>query len=176
MKVGKVVSRPPMYISENASVLDAVKMMSENRLYGLVVKNDAEEPIGIVSERSILLRFVPRDKPAKEVQVKAIMRSPIPTVSEDDDVKDVAKFLSDNALTRCGVLDKDDKLVGIITITDLARYISVQSITDVLVSHRNKKYKYICKVCLKGTMEPVFNGAGEITVFKCSNESCGHTE
>jgi len=176
MKVGKVVSRIPMYINENATVLDAVKMMSENKLYGLVVKNDANEPVGLVSERSVILRFVLRDKPARDVQVKTIMRSPIPSVKEEDDVKDVSKFLSDNALTRCGVLDKNKKLVGIITITDLARYLSVQSISDVLVSHRNRKYKYICKVCLEGTMEPVFNGAGEITVFKCSNEKCGHIE
>lgn len=176
MKVGKVVSRAPMSINENATVFEAVKVMSENKLYGLIAKNNEGEPVGIISERSIILRFVLRNKPANEVLVKNIMRSPMPGVKEDDDVKDVAKFLAEHALTRCAVYTESGELIGIVTITDLARYLSVQSLSDVLLSHRNRTSRYTCKVCLKGTMEPVYNGKGEITVFKCSNEKCGHVE
>lgn len=176
MKVGNIVQKNFKTIDQNATVFDAVKMMNENGLYGLLVTNGDNHYVGIISERSIINRFVLRNVPASEVLVKSVMRTPLPRVMGDDDVKDVASFLANSGLSRCAVFDRNDKLLGIITITDLSRHLSVQSVSEVLLSHRSRKFKFRCPVCMLGTMEPVYNAKGEITVFKCNNESCGHME
>lgn len=176
MKVGSLVQKNPKSIDQNATVFDAVKMMYENGLYGLLVTDGDNHYVGIISERSIINRFVLRNVPATEIKVKSVMRTPIPRVMADDDIKDVASFLSSNGLSRCAVFRNEDELAGIITITDLSRHLSVQNVSEVLLSHRSRKFKFRCPACMVGTMEPVYNPRGEITVFKCNNNKCGHME
>jgi CBS domain-containing protein len=174
--VEKILQRNPKTINENSTVFEAVEIMTKNRLYGLLVVNDAGSCVGIISERSIIRRFILRNLPAKDVLVKSVMRNPVPRASPDDDVKDVAEFLASNGLSRCVVFDKDDRVLGIVTITDLSRYLSVESTFNVLFSHKNKEYKMKCKKCLVGFMEPVYNSRNEITVFKCNNKDCNNVE
>lgn len=176
MKIGKIVDRKYMSITEDSSVLSAASVMNNNHVYGLIVKDSSGKSVGMISERTLLRRFIARNEPAEKVLVKSVMRRPLPHVKEDMDIKDVAKYLSDNALTRCAVVDNNGKIIGITTITDLARYLSRETIHEVLLSHRNKEFRYICPRCNTGTMEPVYNHKGEISVFKCSEAECDYRE
>lgn len=176
MKVEKIMNRNFKSINENESVFSAVKVMNDNHIYGLIVRDGEGKEVGLLSERSIIKRFIPRNKKPDEVPVKYVMREPIPKINEEADVKDAALYLSSNGLERCAVVNDGGKVVGIVTLTDLSRYLSKESIMDVLFSHRAKDYVHICPKCGIGTLEPVYNEKGEIRVFRCSNPSCFYEE
>jgi CBS domain-containing protein len=176
MKVEKIMNRNYKSIEENESIFNAVKIMNENKIYGLVVKDKEGKDVGLLSERSIIKRFIPRNKKPDEVPVKFVMREPMPKISMDSDVRDAATYLSNNGLERCAVVDDSGKVAGIITLTDISRYLSKESIIDVLFSHRAKEYVHLCPKCGIGTLEPVYNEKGEIKVFRCSNPSCFYEE
>lgn len=176
MKVERIMNRNFKSINENESVFAAVKIMNDNHIYGLIVKDNDGRDVGLLSERSIIKRFVPRNLKPDEVPVKFVMREPIPKISKDSDVRDVALYLSNNGLERCAVVDESGNVVGIITLTDLSRYLSKESIIDVLFSHRTKDYVHICPRCGIGKLEPIYNEKGEIRVFRCSNPACFYEE
>ncbi|CAC11434.1 conserved hypothetical protein [Thermoplasma acidophilum] len=176
MRVEKIMNSNFKTVNWNTTVFDAVKIMNENHLYGLVVKDDNGNDVGLLSERSIIKRFIPRNKKPDEVPIRLVMRKPIPKVKSDYDVKDVAAYLSENGLERCAVVDDSGRVVGIVTLTDLSRYLSRASITDILLSHRTKDYQHLCPKCGVGVLEPVYNEKGEIKVFRCSNPACDYEE
>ncbi len=176
MKVGKIVDKNIQTISEDATVFDASALMNKNHIYGLMAVDADGKYVGMISERSLLRRFIQRNVKPDSLKVKYIMRHHIPQVSSDFDVKDVAAFLSKNALTRCAVYDKNNNIIGMVTITDLARYLSAESIYQVLFSHKTNEYTYICPKCNSGKLEPVYNDNGEIKFFRCDRGDCGYIE
>ncbi len=176
MKVEKLVDKNFKTINENATVFDAVSEMNKNSLYGLLVVDSSNKYVGLLSERSIIRRFVLRNMRPDQVTVKSVMRRPLPRVSSEDDVKDVAAYLSENGLTRCAVFDSKEKMLGVVTITDLSRYLSAETLHDVLFSHRTKEYRHLCPKCGTGVLRAVYNSKGEITVFQCDNPSCNYVE
>jgi predicted transcriptional regulator len=176
MKVGKIVDKKIYTISQDATVFDATILMNKNHVYGLLAVDSDGKYVGMISERSMLRRFIQRNVKPDSLKVKYSMRHHIPQVPEDFDVKDVAAFLSKNALTRCAVYDANEQIIGIVTITDLARYLSSESIYQVLFSHKSKEYTYICPKCNSGKLEPVYGDEGEIKFFRCNNLDCGYME
>lgn len=162
-------------IRQDATVFDAVRLMIENKTYGLVVVDDKDRHVGLLSERSLIKRFILRDRKPSEVQVAAVMRRPMPAVPLNMSLPKVAEYLVANGLERTTVTD-NGKVVGYVTLTDMARYLSRERIWDVLISHRETEFTYFCPKCGVGQLRPVYGERGEIKVFECNNPSCDYTE
>jgi len=162
-------------IDASASVLDAVKLMNDMRKSGVVVF-DAGKPAGMFTERSILRRFVVTDKKPSAVPVRDVM-APLLKISAEAPVKDAAKLILENSFTRAGVFD-GDKLVGWLTLTDIVRANSKQSIVDSLRrGGRSTKFaddELVCPECRSAVMDKVVGKRGEILRWECPN--CGHEE
>ncbi len=175
LKLSEVMSSNFVTINEDASVFEAVKKMVDNKAYGLVVVDSSDRPVGLLSERSLIKRFILRNKRPDEVQVKKVMRRPLPAVPISVSIQKVAEYLVQHGLERTTVTDKG-KVVGYVTLTDLSRYLSRESIWDVLRSHRIEEFTFFCPKCGVGTLQPAFGANGEIKVFSCTNPNCDYTE
>ena len=175
MKLSEVMSSEFLTIDENASVFDAVRKMVEHKTYGLVVVDSQLRPVGLLSERSLIKRFILRNKRPDEVPVKRVMRRPLPAVPLNISIPRAAEYLVQHGLERTTVTDKD-KVVGYVTLTDLSRYLSRDRIWDVLTAHKTEEFVFFCPRCAIGTLQPVYGDRGEIKVFSCSNAACEYTE
>lgn len=105
-------------VSKNLTVRQAAQVMKEQELPDLVVINEKEEPIGVVTE-SILVREIlanPDINP-DEVTVEKIMKK-IEPVNIDAKLEAVAKYLSENKLPLVPVVE-NKKLVGVLTVSDI---------------------------------------------------------
>jgi signal-transduction protein with cAMP-binding, CBS, and nucleotidyltransferase domain len=156
-----------------ASVLDAAKVMNQKRASGVVVFQEGK-PVGMLTERSILRRFVKLDKRPEEVKVRDVM-TPLMKVSADASVKEAANKILDNGLTRLGVFD-GEKLVGWVTLTDIARDSSKQGILDSLTrqSQAASHDEMICPACRSGIMKKVVGSEDRVIRWECPN--CMHAE
>ncbi|MEM3851713.1 MAG: CBS domain-containing protein [Methanomassiliicoccales archaeon] len=175
MKLEDVMSKSFQTIKDTATVFDAVKLMLDTKTYGLVVVDEQNQPVGLLSERSLIKRFILRNRRPDEVNVRAVMRRPMPAVPLNYSLPKVAQYLVENGLERTTVTD-NGRVVGYITLTDLARYLSRERIWNILLSHRETDFVYFCPKCGKGTLRPVYSSKGEIVVYECSNPSCDYTE
>jgi len=112
-------------VTENAH--EAAKKMNDKRISSvLVVDGDKQsgEPIGIVTERDLVIRVCAEGTSSKEVGLREIMSSPIATVEPQATVETAADLMLSNKVRHLLVVDEQTrKPVGIIAPSDLNKYL-----------------------------------------------------
>ena len=106
----------PVTLLENALVSDALNLMKENKIGGIPVVNASRELIGIVTNRD--LRFEKNVKrPVKEVMTsKNVVVAKVGT-----DLKKAEQILQNHKIEKLPVVDRNNKLVGLITYRDIIK-------------------------------------------------------
>lgn len=106
----------PVTLDENAIVSDALALMKENKIGGIPVVNIKKELIGIVTNRD--LRFEKNIKrPVKEVMTgKNLVVAKVGT-----DLKKAEQILQNHKIEKLPVVDRNNKLVGLITYRDIIK-------------------------------------------------------
>ncbi|HKI10387.1 MAG TPA: CBS domain-containing protein [Nitrososphaeraceae archaeon] len=109
-------------IDDNPSALDVAKLMAKHRIGSvLVIEGDNKKPVGIVTERDIIKKVSAQNKSADQVAVRHIMSSPLVTVKSIDSIDTAAETIAENKVKRLVVLEQDGSMVGILSISDIAR-------------------------------------------------------
>ena len=106
----------PITLNEDALVKDAWDIMKEYNIGGIPVVNARHELAGIVTNRD--LRF--EDNPGRPI-VEVMTRENLITVSEFIDFEQAADILQKHRIEKLPVLDKDKRLVGLITYKDVIK-------------------------------------------------------
>jgi acetoin utilization protein AcuB len=117
----------PITVSEDASVDKALELMDSENVRRLPVVDRHGQMVGIVSELD-LLKVSPSPATSlsiyeipyllSKIKMRDIMAKEVITVTEDTPLEEAARIMSDNKIGGLPVM-RDDKLVGIITETDL---------------------------------------------------------
>jgi IMP dehydrogenase len=106
----------PVTIRRGSTVKDALSMMSDYHIGGIPVVDDDNHLVGIVTNRD--LRFERRlDKLIDEVMTK----ENLVTTDQRTDLADAAQILQENKIEKLPVVDKDNKLIGLITYKDITK-------------------------------------------------------
>jgi CBS domain-containing protein len=109
-------------INDNPSALDVAKLMAKHRIGSIVVtEGNNKSPVGMVTERDIIKKVTAQNKSADRVAVKHIMSSPLVTVKTIDSIDTAAERITDNRVKRLVVLEQDGSMVGIISVSDIAK-------------------------------------------------------
>jgi two-component system, LuxR family, sensor kinase FixL len=122
MKVGQVMSKEVLSISPNESVASAAMAMSKNNISCILVVEN-EEVRGILTEEDLLKKAIVGCKHAHKMAVTAVMSSPVETVSSDFSVLAASRIMEAKHIKRLPVM-AENKLVGIVTQTDLTRVLT----------------------------------------------------
>ena len=118
MVVKDVMSSPVVTTAEEAPSNHVANLMQENDLGCVIVTNKAGKPIGIITERDLVLRVLAKNLTPASVTAKEIMTSPLVTIEPEATINDAARRMSRLDIRRLGVLYKDN-LVGIISSKDI---------------------------------------------------------
>jgi CBS domain-containing protein len=130
MKVSNILSSKGskvFSVNESITVYDALKIMGEKNIGALLVM-EAEELKGIISERDYARKIVLKGKSSQETTVKEIMTKEVITVLPDDDIEKCMGLMSGRHIRHLPVM-KDDKVLGVISITDV--------VTAIIESQKN---------------------------------------
>jgi CBS domain-containing protein len=119
-------------IDEDVTALDAAKMMTEKGISSLIVEKD-HVPIGIISERDFVKKICVKDILPSSIKVGTIM-SKIQTYASPDTTVDVAVQRMVNHKIRRLPIISDGKVVGIITVTDLAKHLRTILLIESILS------------------------------------------
>jgi CBS-domain-containing membrane protein/PII-like signaling protein len=124
-----VMTREVATVAPAISVVDAARLMAQQRLKRLPVVDTTGHLLGIVS-RVDLLRTVAQGYPAPEQQLRQarparrvgdVMRTQVPIVSLQASLPEVIDAIVSTRLNRAVVIDKQGRVVGIVTDADLVR-------------------------------------------------------
>jgi len=105
---------PSMTVSEAAQ-----KMRDGN--FGILPIEENDRLVGMVTDRDIAVRGVAEGKDPKTIKVRDIMSKKVLYCYEDQSLEDIAKNLGDNQVWRLPVLSRKKRLVGILSLADMAK-------------------------------------------------------
>jgi CBS domain-containing protein len=103
------------------SALDASIMLKEKEISFLVIQKEGN-PIGLVTERDIVRKIAAEDKKSSDVLIQDLMSKKFKWVKPEDSIENAIQKMLNNNIRRLLVLD-NDKLVGVITQTDLSSFL-----------------------------------------------------
>jgi CBS domain-containing protein len=112
----------------NTPVSDAARLMRAADRDSLIVF-DLGRAIGIVTERDIIRKVTAEGKDPMRTHVSDIISSPLITIHPDSSAQEAASLMLAKKIRHLPVV-KDNRLLGIITLQDLAKHISKRSARD----------------------------------------------
>jgi len=129
MTIGKVCNREVVFIHAQASVPEAARLMREYHVGDLVVikeKTGKRVPVGIVTDRDIVLEVIAEGVSMDDVNVGDIMSDKLVTAREGDGLLETIKLMRAKGIRRLPVVNDDNELVGILSVDDLINLLSEQ--------------------------------------------------
>lgn len=119
MSVGRICVRSvaTAYPSETARA--AARRMRERDLGTLVVVDESGVPIGILTDRDLMLRFVAGEDDAGVVEVAQLMSTPVTTAGEESPIEDALAQMAAANFRRLPVVDASGRLVGLLALDDV---------------------------------------------------------
>jgi len=120
-QVRDIMQKNVITIQENKSALDAAKLISEKDISFLVIVKD-DKPIGVITERDFVRKIFAQDKQVSLIPLSEIMSYKFRWVEPSTEIEDAVQKMLNHNIRRLIVLE-DEKLVGVITQTDLTDFL-----------------------------------------------------
>ena len=118
MKIHEAMTPDVRIANPNQTIREAALMMAECDAGSLPV-GENDRLVGVITDRDIAIRAVAEGK-SPETRVCDVMSKEVLYCFEDEDTADVARNMGDNKVRRLPVLNRGKRLVGIVSIGDLA--------------------------------------------------------
>ena len=122
--VRDIMKKDLIKVAPSSTIRDAAKTMTENKV-GCVIVIENENPIGIVTESDFVRRVAVNGKPVSS-PVKEIMSHPLISIDADATIWELAEKMKLDNIRKIPVI-QDNKMIGIVTTTDIARLCSIGS-------------------------------------------------
>lgn len=119
MRVAECMTRNVRVARPDETIREAAMIMGEIDAGALPVGDD-ERLLGMLTDRDIAVRAVARGK-GPDTPVREVMSSEVKYCFDDEQIDDVIENMADIKVRRLAVLNREKRLVGIISLGDLAR-------------------------------------------------------
>lgn len=120
MKVADIMTHRASYVTGQATLSEAARVMRMDGVTYLPVC-ELNRVIGAVTDRDIVIRGLAEGYNPDETSVRAVMSADVVTVFVDEDVGALAGLMEKKLLRRLPVLNRNDRLVGVVSDGDVAR-------------------------------------------------------
>jgi CBS domain-containing protein len=122
MTAGDYCNRDVVVCNKDESVREAVNLMRQHHVGDVIVvnqQNSSSVPVGIMTDRDIVIELVAANVDIDKVSVKDVMSSELVTVDVETPISEVIELMSTQGVRRVPVVNVDDSLVGILTVDDI---------------------------------------------------------
>jgi CBS domain-containing protein len=131
MEIRKIMVKEVKTVPMDTSVQKAVEIMNKNRINCLVVTYN-KRIAGILTERDLLERVLEKGKDPKETKVSEIMTRQVLVGKPTMELVEASNFMFEKNVKKLPIMEKN-QLVGIVTLTDIARATCVDEKTMKLI-------------------------------------------
>ena len=134
MTIGEICVRIVVFAYENMPLTEAARLMREHHVGSLVVVKEGDPertPVGIITDRDIVVEVVAAGLDARVLTVGEIMGRELVTAREQDNVLDILRVMRRRGIRRMPVVTASGSLAGIVTIDDLLEIVA-EELDDVV--------------------------------------------
>jgi len=122
MDVNECMSTKVCFCTPNSNVKDVARLMCDNHVGCIPVCNDNNCIVGVVTDRDVILRAIACDKNPSTTKVTDIMTTNPCCCTPDTTISDATKLMSKFQIRRIPVCDEENKIVGMLSLGDLAHH------------------------------------------------------
>ncbi len=105
-------------VPPDASVDEAASVMTSQGVGDVIVVRDGI-PIGIVTDRDLVVRVLAAGRLAGDIQVREVMSQPLVTVTRNEDVSAALALMKSHGIRRLPIVDEEGRLTSILTMDDI---------------------------------------------------------
>lgn len=124
MSVGRICSRVVAFATEAETLRDAAIRMRDNRVGTLAIVDDERRPVGIVTDRDIMIRVIAADRDPAYTTIGEVMTRDVKSVAESVSVETALRLMERHAVRRLIVVDDDGMLAGILSMDDILEFLA----------------------------------------------------
>lgn len=146
MLTGEYCNREVTIIGRGDSVTKAAKLMREHHVGDVLVvdsNNGERTPIGILTDRDIVIKVLAEDLDLNAVTLEDIMSLKLVTVQESDDLMATIKRMRLYGVRRIPVVNSRGGLIGVLAVDDILDVITEQlmDIDQLIENEQNREKK-----------------------------------
>lgn len=119
MQIKDIMSKDVQVVAPDALLNDVAKKMRQRDCGSILVAKD-DRLVGVITDRDLALRCVAESQHPDKTTAEQVMTRQILYCHDTDEMEVVALDMTKNKVRRLPVLDKDKRLVGIVSLGDLA--------------------------------------------------------
>ena len=126
--VKDIMTKSVITVDSTITVNEAAKLMEDTKV-GAVIVMENNTPVGIITDRDFAVKIVAH---AYQITtpVKQIMSTPLITIGPDESVWMISDLMYTRGIRKLPVIE-DDKVIGIITATDLVNHLAIATDDDI---------------------------------------------
>lgn len=112
------------WCTRDTTVAEAAQVMRQKHLGDLIIVDDPNDeftPVGLITDRDIVVKVVGNELNPNQTRVGQVMRSPLVTASDTEDSNVAIARMRQHGVRRLPVTGRQGKLVGIVTLDDLLK-------------------------------------------------------
>ena len=114
----------------DVTALDITKLMVKNKVGSVLVTDSTNFPIGIITERDIIKKVCVTNTLPNDMNLEKIISSPLITIMSYDSIESAAQKMTDYKIKRLPVLEENQQIVSILSLTDITKHLSKILIDD----------------------------------------------
>jgi CBS domain-containing protein len=118
--VADVMERDVRVASPDDSVQQVARLMREEDT-GVLPVGEGDRLVGMVTDRDVAVRLVAEGRDPSQTKVRDVMTSDVRYVYEDEDIDHVAENMANQQVRRLPVMNRQKRLVGVVSIGDIAK-------------------------------------------------------
>lgn len=118
-KVFEVMITSLKYLNENDTVSKAIELMANFSISGVLVNNNKNKTVGIVSEGDIIKKVLYKKLNPDKIKLKEIMSKNLYTINKDKSIGEAAELMKKNNISKLPIINDKEEMIGYITKADL---------------------------------------------------------
>ena len=134
MKVSEIMTKDPACCEPETSLQEVARLMLVNDCGEIPVVDSQRtmRPVGVVTDRDIVVRYVAEGKNPLAGDAGDVMSSPVVTINPDMNVEEVGDMMEEHQVRRIPVVDEAGAICGIVAQADIARHAHPREVAEVV--------------------------------------------
>ena len=134
MKVSEIMTKRPACCEPETPLQDVAKLMVQHDCGEIPVVDSQRtmRPVGVVTDRDIVVRCIAEGKNPLECDAGDVMSSPVVTITPDMNTDEVGDLMEEHQVRRIPVVDEAGALCGIVAQADIARHAHPREVAEVV--------------------------------------------
>ena len=116
----EIMTKNPKAVLPDSTIREVAQIMRDENTGVVPVVDQNNRLQGIITDRDIVMRSIPEGKDPLNMRASELMTDDVEAVTPDESLQDVVRLMGDKQIRRVPVVDQNDRLVGIISMADVA--------------------------------------------------------